>query len=439
MSERIGMPHDHLLETKVLSVALHMAEHRQLLVDELLPSDFYADGTRQVFEAVAALHRTAGESFDLMTLSSAGRGSPVIGEFLAAAYELQLMPLEQYEGALQRLRQLAEARALARACLDVGAQGLESTSRSDPEEFLQRASERLTAALVGRRQKLAGRRIGEVLATAIEELVADRPVTPRIVAPSGIDPVDRALPWRGFASGELAIVLARPGIGKTSFALQVARNNAVAGLHTVVFSYEMSELDVGLSVLSQDARVPVQALARKLSAETAAHLVNRAGMLAEIPLYIVDCAGLPFEDLANICRAMKRKGQLDLVAIDYLQLMRMRKRYQSRFEEIGDIATALKLLSRELDVPFVVLSQSNRDSDKRGDKRPVMSDIAQSGQIERDADRIIGLHRESVYDASADKTSAEAVFLKNRKGDTGIVRMRFDAPTTTFSGEQSCS
>jgi replicative DNA helicase len=136
---------------------------------------------------------------------------------------------------------------------------------------------------------------------------------------------------------------------------------------------------------------------------------------------------------------MKRKGQLDLVTVDYLQLMRMRKRYQSRFEEIGDIATALKLLSRELDVPFVVLSQSNRDSDKRGDKRPVMSDIAQSGQIERDADRIIGLHRECVYDQSADKTAAEAVFLKNRKGDTGIVRMRFDAPTTTFSGEQGWS
>jgi len=437
MSERIGLPHDHHLERKVLNLALHFAEHRQLLVDELLPSDFYADGTRAVFEGIARLHRDAGQNFDLATLTSASSGSELILEFIAAAYELTMLSLEEYEGAVERLRQLAEARTLARACLDVGAWGLESAATHDPNEFLQRASERLTAALAGRRQKRAGRRLGEVLDLAIQEIVAERPVTPRIVAPSGIDPVDRALPWRGFASGELAIVLARPGIGKTSFALQIARNNAVAGLHTAVFSYEMSELDVGLSVLSQDARIPVQAFARKLSADTATHLVNRAGMLSDIPLYIFDCAGLTLEDLANTCRAMKRKGQLDLVAIDYLQLMRMRKRYQSRFEEIGDIATALKLLSRELDVPFVVLSQSNRDSDKRGDKRPVMSDIAQSGQIERDADRIIGLHRECVYDANADKTAAEAVFLKNRKGDTGIVRMRFDAPTTTFSGELS--
>lgn len=434
MSERIGVPHDHQLEIKVLAVALHFAEHRQLLIDELQPTDFYSDGPRSVFGAISKLQRQAGECFDLLTLSSSSKSEPFVDEFIAA-HDLTMMALEQYEGALERLRQLAEARDMARACLDVGSWGLESTATHDPEEYLQRASERLTGALAGRRQKRVGARLGDVLAVAIEEIVAERPVQPRIVAPSGIGPVDKALPWRGFAAGELAIILARPGVGKTSFALQVARNNAIAGLHTAVFSYEMSELDVALSVLSQESKVPVQAFARKLSADTARHVVERAGMMSEIPLYIFDCAGLPLEDLANACRAMKRKGQIDLVAIDYLQLMRTRKRYQSRFEEIGDIATALKLLSRELDVPFVVLSQANRDGDKRGDKRPVMSDIAQSGQIERDADRIIGLHRECVYDAAADKDAAEAVFLKNRKGQTGVVRMRFDAPTTTFHGE----
>ena len=435
MSERFGMPHDYQLEIKVLAVALHLFEHRQMLVDQLQPEDFYTEAARSVFTAVAKLHREVGESFDLLTLTSSARATPFVAEFVSA-HDLTLMPLEQYEGALERLRQLAEARDLARACCDVGAWGIDATATGDPGEFLERASRRLTEALAGRRQKRVGARLGDVLASAIEEIVAERPVQPRIVAPSGIDPVDRALPWRGFAAGELAIILARPGVGKTSFALQVARTNAIAGLQVALFSYEMSELDVALSVLSQEARVPVQAFARKLSPETAHHLVERAGMISEIPFYIFDCAGVPLEDLANDCRAMKRKGQLDLVAIDYLQLMRTRKRYQSRFEEIGDIATALKLLSRELDIPFIVLSQANRDGDKRGDKRPVMSDIAQSGQIERDADRIIGLHRECVYDAAADKTAAEAVFLKNRKGQTGIVRMRFDAPTTTFSGEQ---
>jgi replicative DNA helicase len=422
MTERTGMPHDHRLETKVLALALHMDEHRQLLVDELLPEDFYAEGARRVFEAVTRLHRQAGQSFDMATLASAARGDTLVAAFLAS-------------DALERLRLLGEARTLGRACLDVGAWGLDATASADPGEFLQRASERLTAALGGRRQKLAHRTLGEALQPAIDELMAARPVTPRIVAPSGIGPVDKALPWRGFASGELAIILARPGMGKTSFALQVARSNAVAGLHTAVFSYEMSALDVAVSVLSQDARVPVQAFARQLSADTATHVINRAGLLSDIPLYIFDCSALVLEDLANACRAMRRKSQLDMVVVDYLQLIRMRKRYQSRFEEIGDIATALKLLSRELDIPFVVLSQSNRDSDKRGDKRPVMSDIAQSGQIERDADRIIGLHRECVHDQNADKDAAEAVFLKNRKGQTGIVRMRFDAPTTTFSSE----
>lgn len=439
MSERFGMPHDHRLELQVLSVAVHLAEHRQLLVDELLPSDFYAAATCQTFQVIEHLHKQTGVSFDLMTLHSAARDYPFVVEFLEGASELHLMPLEQYEGALERLRLLAEARNLARACADVGQWGLDSTATSDPSEFLQRASERLTSALASRRQKVTGCTLGEALGPALDLIVAGKPVTPSIVAPSGIPAVDMALPWRGFASGELAIILGSPGMGKTSFALQIVRNNAVAGLDVALFSFEMSSLDVAMSVLSQDARIPVQAFARRLTPDTAEHVVHRAAMLTDLPLQIFDCAKLVTEDLANVCRALKRKGRLGLVVIDYLQLMRMRKHYQSRYEEIGDIATFLKLLSRELDTPFVVLAQTNKDADKRGDKRPVMGDIAQSSQIARDADRIIGLHRDCIYDVNADKSQAEAVFIKNRKGQTGIVRIRFDAPTTTFSSEQGVS
>src|SRR6185312_2788034 len=373
MTERTGMPHDHKLETKVLAVALHMAEHRQLLVDELLPTDFYATGTCQVFQAITHLMRQAGESFDLLTLASAAQDYPHVAGFLEDAHEIQLMQIEQYEGALERLRQLGEARALARACLDVGAWGLDASTTADPEDFMQRASERLTAALGGRRQKLAGQTIGQAAAGYMATLAENKPVTPRVVAPTGIPSVDKALPWRGFASGELAVIVARPGMGKTSFGLQVARDNAIAGMHTALFSYEMSAEDVSLSVVAQDAQIPVRNFASRMSAENIAIALQRYAQLSAVPLYIYDCAGLVYEDLANACRAKKRKGQLDLVVIDYLQLMRMRKRYQSRFEEIGDIATALKLLSRELDIPIVALAQLNREVEKRADKRPLMS------------------------------------------------------------------
>lgn len=427
-----GMPHDHDLERRVLAVALHFEEHRALLSDSLIGSDFYTRANAEVFHAVRALHRSADQNFDLLTFASANGESAAVQEFLERDH-VDVMSVEAYEGALERLKQLGEARFLGRVALEVGAAVLDGEAKADPSGFLGQAAERLTTALNSRRSNVQVETIGEALQPFLRALADNKPVSPRVVAPSGLEPIDKALPRGGFASGDLTILAARPGMGKTSLAIQIARHSADYGLRPAFFSYEMPTQDLALNVLGQVARMPVAAFSRELSEFEAARAMKCASQIDGMPFVVIDAPKLCFEDFAITCRTLRRKNLLDVVLIDYLQLMRMRADYRSRFEEVTEISTGLKRLARELDVPIIALAQLNREVEKRADKRPVMSDLAQSGQIECDADNIIFLYRECIYNASADPRACEVIFAKNRKGRIGALPMRFDAVTTTFS------
>jgi len=427
-----GMPHDHDLERRVLAVAMHFDEHRALLADTLIGSDFYTQANTEVFHAIRALHRSAEQRFDVLTFASANGDSAAVQEFLERDH-VDVMSVEAYEGALERLKQIGEARYLGRVALEVGAAVLDGTAKVDPSKFLDEAAERLTSALNSRRSSVVVETISDALQPFLRALADNKPISPRVVAPSGLEPIDKALPRGGFASGDLSIVAARPGMGKTSLAIQVARNAADYGLRPAFFSFEMPTQDLALNVLGQVARMPVAAFSRELSEFEAARAMKSAAQLDGMPFAVIDSPKLCFEDLANTCRMLRRKNQLDIVLIDYLQLMRMRATYRSRFEEVSDISTGLKRLARELDVPVIALAQLNREVEKRADKRPVMSDLAQSGQIECDADNILFLYRECVYNKDADPRACEVIFGKNRKGRVGALPMRFDAVTTTFS------
>lgn len=426
-----GMPHDHHLERKVLSTALALDEHRALLCDSLIGSDFYTDLHREVFQSIRTLQRQ-DNGFDVLTFESSNRGNErVIGFYVEA--EPSIISVDSFAGAIERLKQLGEARFLGRAALEIGAAALGGETAADPAGFLDEASKRLTATLNSRRSSVESKTVFESLQGYLAAIVDNKPVSPRVVAPSGLETVDAMLPRGGFASGDLSIVAGRPGMGKTSFAIQVARNAAAYGLRPALFSYEMSAEDVSLNVLGQEARMPVAAFSRQLSEFEAARAIKSAKQLDGVPFRIFDCPGVCLEDVANACRTLKRKGLLDVVLVDYLQLMRMRADYRSKFEEVSDISRGLKQLARELDMPVIALAQLNRDVEKRANKRPQMSDLAQSGQIECDADNIIFLYRDWVYNKEADPRACEVIFEKNRKGRTGAVPMRFDAVTTTFS------
>jgi replicative DNA helicase len=259
----------------------------------------------------------------------------------------------------------------------------------------------------------------------------------------------------GLQKGELIIIAARPSMGKTALAINIAENAAVFSKATVaVFSLEMSKESLLRRMLASQAWVDQRKLQTGfLGREDQAKLQNALGQLVESRMYIDDTAGISLSEMRAKARRLRQNaGGLDLIVVDYLQLMSATlpsaggKRYENRTQEVSAISRGLKALSKELDVPVVALSQLSRASERRGDdKRPMLSDLRESGSIEQDADVVAFIHREAYYDRSDEmsedeKAKSEIIVAKQRNGPTGTVHLnfvarftRFDDPDTTHS------
>ncbi len=259
----------------------------------------------------------------------------------------------------------------------------------------------------------------------------------------------------GLQKGELIIIAARPSMGKTALAINIAENAAVYSKATVaVFSLEMSKESLLRRMLASQAWVDQRKLQTGfLGREDQAKLQNALGQLVESRMFIDDTAGISLSEMRAKARRLRQNaGGLDLIVVDYLQLMSATlpsaggKRYENRTQEVSAISRGLKALSKELDVPVVALSQLSRASERRGDdKRPMLSDLRESGSIEQDADVVAFIHREAYYDRSDEKSEdekakSEIILAKQRNGPTGTVHLnfvarftRFDDPDTTHS------
>jgi replicative DNA helicase len=260
----------------------------------------------------------------------------------------------------------------------------------------------------------------------------------------------------GLQKGELIIIAARPSMGKTAFAINIAQNAAINhGAVVAVFSLEMSKESLLRRMLASQAWVDQRKLQTGFIArEDQQKLESALNELVESRMYIDDTAGISLAEMRAKARRLKqKKGGLDLVVVDYLQLMSATlpsaggKRYENRVQEVAAISRGLKALAKELDVPVVALSQLSRASEKRGDdKRPLLSDLRESGSIEQDADVVAFIHREAYYNrdeeqSKADKAKSEIIIAKQRNGPTGTVYLnfvssftRFDNPDTTHEG-----
>ena len=240
----------------------------------------------------------------------------------------------------------------------------------------------------------------------------------------------------GLQPSELIIVAARPSMGKTAFSLNLALNAALYQKKTVAyFSLEMSKEAVMARCLSSASRIHMGDLkVGRISDENWPKLISTAAKLSDSPLYIDDSSGIsPFE-IRSKCRRLKAKHGLDLIMIDYLQLMSLKTKVESREREVAEISKTLKAIARELKVPVIALAQLNRGVEGRGDKRPMLSDLRESGSIEQDADVICMLYRDDYYDKEDPEKQgmAEIIIGKQRNGPTGTVKMRFDGSIGLF-------
>jgi len=240
----------------------------------------------------------------------------------------------------------------------------------------------------------------------------------------------------GLQPADLIIVAGRPSMGKTAFALNIAQHVGITGKHGVaIFSLEMSKEQLGLRMLCSEARID-QAKVRTGSIPATAfpELAKAASRLSESHIFIDDTPGLSALELRAKARRLKREREanLGLVIVDYLQLMRGHERADNREQEISSISRSLKALAKELNVPVVALSQLNRQVETRGDKRPIMADLRESGAIEQDADVIGFLYRPILYDKNADEGEAELILAKQRNGPVGTVPLTFISKYTRF-------
>ncbi len=252
--------------------------------------------------------------------------------------------------------------------------------------------------------------------------------------PSGFAGLDEMT--SGFQTSELVIVAARPSMGKTAFVLNVATNAALDGHGVAVFSLEMSKEALVQRMLTAEARVDAQRVRRGMLRDADfTHLARAAGVLQSCRIWIDDTPALTLLEMRSKARRLKVENDVKMIVVDYLQLMRSPEYSDNRVQEISDISRSLKGLARELHVPVIALSQLSRASEQRGgERRPILSDLRDSGAIEQDADLVVFIHRPEYYDRE-DETKrgvAEIMLSKNRNGPTGEVELRFNREYTRF-------
>ena len=246
---------------------------------------------------------------------------------------------------------------------------------------------------------------------------------------TGLIDLDRQL--SGLQNSDLILLAARPAMGKTSLALNIAYKASVKH-HVAIFSLEMSKMQLTQRLLSALSNINLSELVSGRVTEWT-NLGQAAQLLAETNMHVDDTSSISLNELRSKCRKLKARGELDLVIIDYLQLMTTNSRSENRQQEISTISRGLKGLAKELNCPILALSQLSRAPDQRPNHRPVMSDLRESGAIEQDADVVLMLYRDDYYDPETDKPNiAEIIVAKHRNGPTGTVDTLFDKEHTKF-------
>ena len=412
-------------------------------VAELLPRAeyFYQVNNRLIYGAMLEMF-TAGKPVDLVTLLERLRDEDTFEEGTGKVYLMQLAQLvpsiSNVEEYCKIVRDKFDVRMLihaARGILNDATEGAGETSL-----LLDSAEQRIFD--IRRGKAIAGlERLSDVLFDTFERL--DRLNSPdkdlyRGI-PTGIRELDNTI--TGLNRSDLVILGARPGMGKTAFALNIARNvSVVSGKRVAFFSLEMSKEQLASRVLSSEAMVGGTKLRTgELSENEWTRLVEAGDILSKADLYLDDTPGITVPEMKAKIRRLK---DVDLVMIDYLQLMNSAQRIDNRVQEISEITRSLKIMAKELNIPVVTLAQLARAGEKRQEHRPVLSDLRDSGSIEQDADIVLFLYRDAYYSNEAkspedvDKNSAECIVAKNRHGELRNVPLHWQGEFMRFTSQE---
>jgi len=427
-------PHNKEAEQSVLGACLHSPDAYARALEILGAEDFYKSGHQKIFLAMQALF-DGGQPIDVLAVADRLRKG---GELETVGGMEYLDFLEEYVPTAQAISHHAKIvrekrilRDLISTATEIVTQGYNDAE--DVDQILDKA-EKSIFQISEHRTRRSFFSIKEIVKdnfTAIEKLF-DQPGLVTGV-PSGFTDLDHLT--AGFQPSDLIILAARPSMGKTSLALDFAR---YAALHqktpTAIFSLEMSKEQLGMRMLCAEARINSSKLRTGFIARSDwPKLTTAAGRLSEAPLFIDDSPGLSVLDVRARARRLAAEQDLKLIIVDYLQLMHSRAASESRQLEVSEISRGLKALAKELNVPIIALSQLSRAVESRTDKRPLLSDLRESGAIEQDADVVAFIYRDEVYNPEGDDVgTAEVLIRKQRNGPIGEVKLSFEHQYTRF-------
>ena len=428
-------PHDLDAEQAVLGALMLRPNAIHDIIDLLVPEMFYAKKHTLVYRTILDLS-DKNEPIDVLSVATRLKEKKCLNEIGGNAYLNELMSNVPSTVNIRHYGDIVYKKFILRQLIDSGesiASIAYEQNDMDVTDVIDMAEKSIFKITSGINTKNAFTSIKQSLVETWEQIEHLHEHKDEIRGvPTGFQDLDNLL--AGLQKSDLIILAARPSVGKTTFALDIARNAALNGTPVGIFSLEMSANQLVQRMLSAESRVDAWSIrtGHGLSTQHFTALQEAASRLQKAPIYIDDQAGNSIVKMRSVARRLKAEHGLGLIVVDYLQLMTTSKSHDSMVNTVTEISRSLKGLARELDVPVLALSQLSRAVEQRGGK-PRLSDLRDSGSIEQDADLVIFIHREDRYKEQAERDNvAEILVEKHRNGAVGMVQLMFDGKTTSF-------
>ncbi len=428
-------PQDIQAEQSVLGGMLLSKDAIADVVEELRSGDFYRPAHETIYDAILDLYGR-GEPADAVTVSNelSKRGDLTrIGGGPYLHTLISSVPTAANAGHYARIvRERAVLRRLVEAGTRITQMGY-AVDGGDVDDLVNSAQAEVYA-VTERRASEDYRPLSEIMVEVTDEISNNQNHGDGLVGvPTGFRDLDNLT--NGLHGGQMIIIAARPAIGKSTLALDICRAASIdAGITSVIFSLEMGRTELTMRLLAAESGIELNRL-RKGNLDDQ-HWIKIAGTqsrISEAPLFVDDSPNMSLMEIRAKCRRLKQRHNLGLVVVDYLQLMSSGKKVESRQQEVSEFSRALKLLAKELEVPVIAVAQLNRGPEMRQDKKPMMADLRESGSLEQDADLVMLLHREDVYDADSQRAGeADIIVAKHRNGRTDTISVAFQGHLARF-------
>ena len=434
----INEPYSIEAEQAILGAALISPETVSLIIEQVRAEYFYSRQNQKIFLEIHKLFNANMPSDFITVLNSVIANGVFTDEAEAKVYLTQLAETVPSLSNVSSYAKILKDKYLVRMLLNTSTDIIKQTQNAPgADELLEYAEQKIYELRQGK-DTSALSHIGLSAAESFDRLrkLSGKDREKYLGIPTGFNYLDKML--TGMGRSDLIILAARPGMGKTSFVLNIATNVAKRGLPVAVFSLEMTKEQLTSRIISAEAHIDSQIMrSGNIQMDDWDNISRAVGEISDLPIYLDDTSSVTVSDIKAKIRRLNQDPNRDnvgLVVIDYLQLMSSGKRNESRVQEISEITRNLKIMAKELNVPLICLSQLSRSAEKgQGkDARPSLSDLRDSGSIEQDADAVLFLYRDFYYNQEEDQTKAECIVAKNRHGEVGKVYLGWDGAHTRF-------